>query len=359
MKSAIKHFAVLLAVVLVIAACSPAPAATTAPTAPPAAPAATTAPAAPAATTAPAAPAAAQIQPATPTSCTTKHTMIFIPGQLSNPSQAAGWKELQKDAAAYCFNVSVIDGGGDAQVQANAVSAAVAQHPDAILVNPNDAKAIVPSLTAAKKAGVVVGLFMVANAPGTDSSINYFVTMNDIEGGKEAAQAIEKAFPNGATGVEVGGQAGHIAAINRHQGFTEGLKGSNITVLDYKNPQQWDAAQAQSIMEDFITKYGNKIQFVFCHWDGGATGVINALQAANMTNVMIVAVDGNQAAFKNIQTWPGTYISIGQSVPKITALSLTEANKWINKDPTAILPVYVPLDILNKDTIKNFPVPEW
>ncbi len=358
MKSAVKHFGILLAVVLIMTACTAAPAATTAPTAPPAAPAATTAPAAPAATTAPAAPAAGAA-PATPTSCTTKHTLIFIPGQLSNPSQAAGWKEIQKDAAAYCFNVSVIDGGGDAQVQANAVSSAVAQKPDAILVNPNDAKAIVPSLTAAKNAGVVVGLFMVANAPGTDSSINYFVTMDDIEGGKEAAQAIAKAFPNGATGVEVGGQAGHIAAINRHQGFTEGLKGSNITVLDYSNPQQWDAAQAQTIMENFITKYGSKIQFVFCHWDGGATGVINALQAANMTNVMIVAVDGNQAAFKNIQSWPGTYISIGQSVPKITALSLTEANKWINKDPSATLAVYVPLDILNKDTIKNFPVPEW
>ncbi len=364
MKSAVKHFGVLLAVVLILAACAPAPAATTAPAAPaatnpPAAPAATTAPAAPAATTAPTTGGAAEVAPATPTSCTTKHTMIFIPGQLSNPSQAAGWKELQKDGPQYCFNVSVIDGGGDVQVQAKAVSDAIAQHPDAILVNPNDAKAIVPSLTAAKQAGIVVGLFMVANAPGSDSSINYFVTMDDIKGGEQAAQAIEKAFPNGATGVEVGGQAGHIAAINRHQGFTEGLKGSNIQVLDYKNPQQWDAAQAQSIMENFITKYGDKIQFVFCHWDGGATGVINALQAAGMTKVMIVAVDGNQAAFKNIQSWPGTYISIGQSVPKITALSLTEANKWINKDPTAALPIYVPLDILNKDTIGNFPVPEW
>ena len=340
---------ILVTALSLLAGCA---AATTAPTNAPA----TEVPAtAPAATTGP----AAAVAPATPTTCTTKHTMIFIPGQLSNPSQAAGWKQLQQDASQYCFNVSVIDGGGDAQVQANAVSAAVAQHPDAILVNPNDAQAIVPSLTAAKAAGVVVGLFMVANAPGTDSSINYFVTMDDIEGGKEAAQAIIKAFPNGATGVEVGGQAGHIAAINRHQGFTEGLTGSNITVLDYKNPQQWDAAQAQSIMEDFITKYGEKIQFVFCHWDGGATGVINALQAANMTDVMIVAVDGNQAAFKNIQTWPGTYISIGQSVPKITDLSLTEANLWINKDPSARLDVYVPLDILNKNTIANFPVPEW
>ena len=51
-----------------------------------------------------------------------------------------------------------------------------------------------------------------------------------------------KAFPNGATGVEIGGQAGHVAANNRHTGFTEGIKGKNINVLDYKNPSAWDTA---------------------------------------------------------------------------------------------------------------------
>jgi len=347
-------FSIFILVVLVLTACGPA--ATTAAPAP-----ATKAPAP--ATAAPATAAPATKAPATAApvaaTCPKMHTLVFIPGALSNPSQAYGWKMYQKYGAQFCFNVSVADGGGDVQVQAKAVADAVAQKPDVIMVNPNDAKAIIPSLTAAKAAGVVVGLFMVANAPGSDSSINFFVTMDDIAGGKLAAQSIIKAFPNGATGVEIGGQAGHIAAINRHQGFSDGLQGSNIQVLDYKNPQQWDAAQAQTIMEDLITKYGDKIQFVFCHWDGGATGVINALQAAKMTNVMIIAVDGNKTAFQNIQSWPGTYISIGQSVPKITQLTLDEANKWLNKDAAATLPVYVPLDVLNKDTIANFPVPEW
>ena len=130
-------------------------------------------------------------------------------------------------------------------------------------------------------------------------------------------------------------------------------------MLDYNNPQQWDAAQAQSIMEDFITKYGDKIKFVFVHWDGGATGVINAFTAAKMTDVMIVAVDGNKTAFQNVESWPGTYVSIGQSVPKITQLTLDDANKFLAKDPTARLDVFVPLDVIDKNTIKNFPVPEW
>ncbi len=142
----------------------------------------------PAATTA--APAPATAKPATAAAtgtCAKMHTLVFIPGALSNPSQAYGWKMYQKYGAQYCFNVSVADGGGDVQVQAKDVADAVTQKPDVIMVNPNDAKAIIPSLQAAKDAGVVVGLFMVANAPGSDSSINFFVTMDDIEGGKEAA----------------------------------------------------------------------------------------------------------------------------------------------------------------------------
>jgi len=102
------------------------------------------------------------------------------------------------------------------------------------------------------------------------------VTVDDNQAGQFAADAIKKQFPNGATGVEVGGQAGHDAAIRRHDGFAKAIQGTNLTVLEYKNPQQWDTAQAQAIMEDMITKYGDKIQFVFCHWDNGATGVINA-----------------------------------------------------------------------------------
>jgi ABC-type sugar transport system substrate-binding protein len=294
---------------------------------------------------------------AAPAADTTK-TLVFIPGQLANPSQAFGWKMFQKHAADYGFEVSVLDGGGDVQVQTKAINDAVAQKPDVLMVNPNDAVAIAPVLKAAKDAGVVVGLFMVKNAPGTDDSINFYATVDDVQAGQFAADAIQKEFPNGATGVEVGGQAGHDAAIRRHDGFANAIAGTNITVLDYKNPQQWDTAQAQAIMEDFITKYGDQIQFVFCHWDNGATGVINALTAANKTDVMIVAVDGNKVAYQQVQSWPN-YISIGQNAETIAMKSMEMANLFLKKDAAAKIDVIVPFDIITKDTYKNFTPPEW
>jgi ABC-type sugar transport system substrate-binding protein len=149
-------------------------------------------------------------------------------------------------------------------------------------------------------AGVVVCLSMVPAAEAARDGSNCSVSVDDILGGETAALAIQNAFPAGATGVEIGGQAGHVAANNRHTGFTKGIEGKNIEVLDYQNPSAWDAKEAQDIAADMITKYGDKIQYIFCHWDNGATGVINALKATGQdwaNKVMIVAVDGNKTGF--------------------------------------------------------------
>jgi ribose transport system substrate-binding protein len=168
-----------------------------------------------------------------------------------------------------------------------------------------------------------------------------------------------KQFPNGATGVEIGGQAGHPAAIDRHDGF-EAARADHpqIKVLDYQNPQQWDAAMAQAIAEDMITKYGDQIQFVFCHWDNGATGVINALKAAGMNDVLVFGVDGNAVAFEQVQSWKN-YNSIGQNVETIAMKSMEIANLFLAKDASAQFDNIVPFDLITKDTYKNFTPPEW
>jgi len=283
------------------------------------------------------------------------HTLVFIPGQLSNPSQAFGWKMFQKHAEEYGFDVSVLDGKGDVQEQTKAINNAVAQGVDVMMVNPNDAVAIIPALQAAREAGVIVGIFM---ATGEEGAVDFWVSVDDVEGGKTAAEAIMSYFPDGATGVEIGGQAGHDAAIRRHDGFAAAIEGTNITVLDYQNPQQWDTAQAQAIAEDMVTKYGDQIQFVFCHWDNGATGVIQALTAAGMTDVLIIGVDGNTTGFDQVESWPN-YISIAQNAETIAMMSMETANKFLNGELTGYTPVVVPFDIITKETIGNFTPPEW
>jgi ABC-type sugar transport system substrate-binding protein len=307
-----------------------------------------------------AAPGSAAASGAAPSSAGAKPKLTFV-AQIDNPSQGFSWKMYQKNAAKYGFDVSVCDNKNDVQQQTTCINDAVAAGANAIAINPKDETGYVPATKAAMADGVVVCLSMVPPAAEAIDGSTCSVSVDDVLGGKTAAEAILKFFPNGATGVEVGGQGGHVAATNRHEGFTQGIAGKNIDVLAYQNPTQWDTAEAQAIAEDMITKYGDKIQFIFTHWDNGATGVINALKAVNedwANKVMIIGVDGNKTGFQQVESWPN-YISIAQNAETITSTVMEQSMKWLKKDPSAVKENIIPFDIIDKETIKNFTAPEW
>jgi ribose transport system substrate-binding protein len=283
--------------------------------------------------------------------------IAFIPGSMANESQAYSAKQFQKLGPEMGFEVTILDGRADAQVQAQAVNNCVAQKFDVIFVNPNDINGIVPSLTAAKKAGVVVGLFSSDLPANFASSRDIFVGVNDNEAGETAARSFITQFPGGANIVEIGGQSGHDAAIKRHDGFNAVITGSNINVLDYKACSAWDTNEAMVIMEDMITKYGSRIQGVFCHWDNGATGVIEAAKAAGLSDLFIVAVDGCRAGFDQVKAG-AQGSTIMQNFTTQVKVSLEVAQKALNKEPFTAVNL-VPLDDVNKSNIDLFEYPEW
>ncbi len=344
--------AALVAIVLVVGACSSG-GASSAPSAAGPSAAAPSAAAPSAAAPSAAASAAASVAADAP-------TLAFI-AQMQNPSQAYSWKMYQKNAAKFGFKVINLDNGGDVQKQTAAINNAVAQKVAAIAINPVDEVGYVPATKAAIGGGVVVCLSMVPPADNALDGSTCSVSVDDILGGQTAAAAIQNAFPNGATGIEIGGQSGHVAANNRHTGFSEAVKGKNITVLGYQSPSAWDTAKAQAVADDMITKYGDKIQFIFCHWDNGATGVINALKAVKQPwadKVMIVAVDGNKAGFDQVKSWPN-YISIAQNAETITSKVMEQSMLFIKKDAAAQKKNIIPFDIISKETIDKYAVPEW
>lgn len=285
------------------------------------------------------------------------YRIAYLPGDMANESQAYSAKQFQKLGPQKGFVVQIMDGRSDAQVQAQLVNNCVAQKFDAIFVNPNDVNGIVPSLAAAKKAGVVVGLFSSDLPANYADSRDFFVGVNDDLAGETAAQSFINKFPNGANIVEIGGQAGHDAAIKRHDGFNAAIKGSKIAVMDYKATNAWSTSEAMSIMEDMITKYGNRIQGVFCHWDNGATGVIEAAKAAGASNLFIVAVDGCRAGFDQVKKGDQSS-TIMQNFATMVDASLDVALKVLKKEPFEAVN-FIPLDDVNLGNINNFEYPEW
>jgi len=284
--------------------------------------------------------------------------IAFLCNNMANESQSFSAKQFKKYAKDYGFEIVVMDAKGDTQIESQLVTNSIAQKFKAIFINPNDANAIVPSIMKAKQAGVVVGMFSSDLAPQNQKFRDFFVGVNDTMAGEAAGDAFLRHFPNGATIVEVGGQAGHDAQIKRHDGFNKKIKGSKITVIDFKTPSQWATAEAMSIMEDMIVKHGKKIQGVFTHWDNGVTGVSQALKAANMMDGMfIVGVDGNRAGFDQVRQGIQS-VTIMQNFENMSKKSLELARATL--DGKKIEPVnFIPLDIVDRKNIDQFAAPEW
>jgi ribose transport system substrate-binding protein len=283
----------------------------------------------------------------------------FVISNAANESQAFSSKQFLKFGAQYGFDMYTFDAKGDTQAESQIVTNCIAQKFKVIFLNPNDISAIVPSIIKAKAAGMIVGMFSSDLAPENQKYRDFYAGVNDTMAGQQAAGAFKKAFPNGAKIVEIGGQAGHDAQIKRHDGFNgaQGIMGSKIQVLDYKACQQWATDQAQAIMEDDIVKYGSDIQGVFVHWDNGATGVIQAAKAAGINGLYIVGVDGNRAGYYQVQSGDQA-VSIAQDF-----VLMTKTDLGLARDVLAgkkVQPInFVPLFVVDKNSIASFDPPEW
>lgn len=283
--------------------------------------------------------------------------VAFITQSLSNASQAYAWTQFQKYAPEYGFEVTVFDEDYDAQNGVTAIGTCIAQGYTAICINPTDPSAVIPALQEAKDAGIIVGLYSSDLPDESKGARDFMCGTDDIMCGEVAAQTLMDAFPDGCNVVEVGGQSGHSAQIKRHDGFMATINDS-VKVLDSKDCEAWASEDAMAITEDFIVKYGEDIDAVYCHWDVGATGCIEALKAANLNDVYVIGVDGCSVGYD--QVIDGTQaLCIGQSFSQMTQDAFTCITKLMNGETLENDVVWTALDIVTKDTVNDFPYPEW
>jgi ribose transport system substrate-binding protein len=281
----------------------------------------------------------------------------FVTQAMSNESQAFSWREFQRLAPEFGFRMTMFAGENEPAVEVAGIEQAIAMGYDAIFINPSSIESIIPAITRARQAGIIVGMFSSILPPEHQHLMSFFVGSDDFLGGQQAGQFLSQQFPAGGNAVEVGGQAGHSAQINRRDGFRAGIA-PNINILDSQNaPTGWNTHEAMAIMEDFIVRFGNQIHGVWCHWDNGASGVIQALQNAGMHDVFVIGVDGNRTGYAQVRA--GTQaLSVGQSFTNMAWHSLSNARTMLSGISVPHIN-WIPLDMVTIDTIDSFPLPDW
>ena len=287
----------------------------------------------------------------------------FITQAMSNPSQKFSWDEFQRIAPEYGFEMHIFAGENEPAVEIHGIETCIAGGFDAIFINPSSIEAIIPALVKAREAGIVVGMFVSELPPEWQHLRSFFCGFDDYIGGILVGQYVSSQFLKGANFVEVGGHAGHEAQIKRSAGFRDGIA-NNIIELDAQNcPGGWNSNEALAIMEDFLVKYGDKIDIVWCHWDHGATAVIEAVQNAGYKpgsgpgEIYIIGVDGGSIGFQQVKE--GTQaLSVGYSYTNLVRKSLENARTMLDGGTVETQSI-IPMDMVTRGTIDTLVWPRW
>lgn len=264
-----------------------------------AASATTSAPAAAPSTSA--APAASPAAAGAPTKPSKSYKITLIKGVNGDPFYATMACGVQSEAAKLGATVNVV--GGDkwgADVQTPVVNSVTAQHPDAVLIAPNDTKAMLAPLQQLTAAGIK--LVIVDTGLDDESGAVAVISSDNAGGGKLAADEL---------GDEVGGkgsvfvmnvQAGISTTDARAKGFIDEIKAKypNITVLDTQYNDD-DPAKAASITTSVLSAHPD-LAGVFATNVQGAEGTATGLkQASKQGAVKVIGYDAGPQQVQDLQ----------------------------------------------------------
>ena len=219
---------------------------------------------------------------------------------------------------------------GDNAGQVTAMENMIAAGAKTILITPSDSKAIVPAITKARAAGVMVIALDSPTEPA--SAVDALFATNNYKAGILIGQWAKKAMGSKkAVIAALDLFPGHPVGIARHNGFLEGfgIKGVSSKSADIVNTgvacaadSFGDQAKGQTAMENCLQKNPD-INVVYTINEPAAAGAYQALKAAGKEkDVLIVSVDGGCAGIRNVQS--GVIGATSQQYPlKMASMGVT------------------------------------
>lgn len=205
--------------------------------------------------------------------------------------------------------LTVFDGRYDALVQQEQFNTMVTQQFNAIIFVPIDIEAGATAVQAAHDAGIpVIG----SNTRVNSDLLTAYVGSDDtVSGYMEAKTVLDKIGCKGNV-VIIEGPIGQSAQISRLEGNKKALaECPDVKVLEQQTAN-WSRAEAQTLMENWLTAHKGQINGVIGQNDEMALGAIEAIKSAGLKveDFAIAGIDGVTDALTAVKA--GTMTSILQ-----------------------------------------------
>lgn len=178
-----------------------------------------------------------------------------------------------KAAAAKHPEIEVLysDAQNKSEVQQSQVREFVQQKVDVIIISPKEARPLTKPVAEAMDAGIPV---IVLDRKVEGDKYTCFIGADNVQIGREAGKFVAKALGGKGNLVELRGLMTSTPGQDRHNGFMEGIKGTQIKVV-FDADCQWLEPNAQREMKSALSRFPD-IAAVYGHNDPSAHGAYMA-----------------------------------------------------------------------------------
>jgi len=233
----------------------------------------------------------------------------------------------------------VVDAQDDPTKEATNIEGLILRGVSALLINPTDADAIVPSIQKANEAGIPV---FTVESDARGGTIVSHIASDNIAGGQIAGKFLCEALGGSGKVVELEGIAGTSVASDRGLGFNTTLI-SECTGLQVVARQTANFTRAEGLMVfENILQTQPEIDGVFAHNDEMILGAIEAAEAVGRSGEMVfVGFDAVDDAIAAVDAGK-LAATVAQQPELMGILSVETAVKYLKGEE---VPGYILVDL--------------
>ena len=252
------------------------------------------------------------------------------------------------------LTLELLNAEGDPQKQVQQAETAISRGAKAIILTAADPNLSAGVLEKAAEAGVPVIAY---EHEALNGPLDYFVVFSPYSAGKQQAEFFASQIADGTLTAPVKlarlyGNAGDNYNEEMLRGQNEILQpliaDGTIEVVCEDNVPQWDPAEAQSLMEQCLTKTQNDIGAVLGFYDGITAGAIAAMEPQGLAGVVPV-YGGQNPELSGLQ-----YMLTGYQVDNIAKPYSVEADAAVQLVIAAISGAEPPAGLINEDFDNGF-----
>jgi ribose transport system substrate-binding protein len=183
--------------------------------------------------------------------------------------------------------------------QMNIVENFISQKVNAIVLAPQQRKALVPAVERAAAANIPV--VIIDSDADTDKKVS-FVATDNYQGGVLAARRMAEILGKKGKVAVVGVAAGSQSTMERERGFQETIEKEfpDVKIVDFQYSES-DSARALQVAENFLTKHAD-LNALYGPNLSSAMGAVQAVRGRNLVGkVKVVGFDASEVLVKALE----------------------------------------------------------